>query len=121
MRLLLDLELNEKALSVNQMYSISGASKKGERHKFLSKEAKEYEDKIIEKIFVTEIVDYPVKVEIEIHKKSKRQFDIDNCAKAILDAVTKSGFWEDDNLVYELNMKKFIGDTDKIIIKIYQI
>lgn len=122
---LLDLELiNIKPVSVNKMYGLSKLPKGGgERHKFLSAEAKEFEDKIIKEIgFITNIIDHPVKIELEIHRKTKRQFDIDNCAKPILDAITKSGFWTDDNLVYELNMKKFINeDEDKIIIKIYKI
>lgn len=122
MELLLNIELNEKALSVNKMYGISGASKKGERHKFLNKEFKEYQDRIIDKIgFNTEIVDFPVAVKIQVYRKGKRKFDIDNTAKPILDAITKSGFWTDDHLVYRLLLEKYPdAEDDKIIIQIFR-
>jgi Holliday junction resolvase RusA-like endonuclease len=35
--------------------------------------------------------------------------DVDNLAKLILDAMTKSGYWQDDKQVYNLNIAKFDG------------
>lgn len=118
----LDIELNEKPVSVNKMYGVSGQSKKGGRHIFLNKECDEYQKKIIEKIgFINEVIDYPVKVEIGIRRKTNVKYDIDNVAKPILDAITKSGFWFDDNLVYDLHMRKLKGDSDRICIRVYKI
>lgn len=44
--------------------------------------------------------------------------DTDNCAKSVLDALTKSGVWQDDKQVDELHVVKRYGATDEIHIKI---
>lgn len=119
---ILDISLDCKPVSTNKMYGISRISKKGEKHLFLSKEAEEYQNKIINAIgFVSEQIDSSVKVEIDVYKKTSVRYDLDNCAKPILDAITKSKFWTDDYLVVDLHMKKFKCDEDKINIKIYRI
>ena len=38
-------------------------------------------------------------VEIVLHAPTRAQIDIDNRAKAVLDACTKGGLWADDNQV----------------------
>jgi crossover junction endodeoxyribonuclease RusA len=43
-------------------------------------------------------------VTVTLHRKDKRIFDIDNCAKAILDSLTHAGVWEDDSLVDDLRL-----------------
>jgi len=35
--------------------------------------------------------------------------DLDNVAKLLLDAMTKAGYWNDDNQVYDLRLTKFNG------------
>ena len=49
-----------------------------------------------------------VKVTIEFYFKDKRKRDLDNYFKCLLDCM-KNVVIEDDELIYELNSKKFIG------------
>lgn len=43
-------------------------------------------------------------VVVTLNRKDKRSFDVDNCAKAILDSLTKAGVWVDDKLVDDLRL-----------------
>jgi len=38
--------------------------------------------------------------------------DIDNLQKAVLDALTNAGIWQDDSLVYKIEADKWYGPTD---------
>ena len=53
-------------------------------------------------------IDYQVKVTIQLYPPTLRKYDIDNFNKGILDSLTHAGFWEDDELVYELHCHKRI-------------
>lgn len=44
--------------------------------------------------------------------------DVDNYAKAVLDAITKAGIWEDDSQVGALHVHKQWGGEDSIAIEI---
>jgi len=48
----------------------------------------------------------PVKVSIELHPPTLRRYDVDNFAKAPLDALTHAKVWLDDEQVHELTLKK---------------
>lgn len=45
-------------------------------------------------------------VEIVLHAPTRAQIDIDNRAKAVLDACTKGGLWADDNQVDVLVVRR---------------
>ena len=47
-------------------------------------------------------IDYHVLVEVVLFPPDKRGRDMDNYNKALLDAITESGFWMDDKLVDQL-------------------
>lgn len=40
-----------------------------------------------------------MKIRIECHMPDRRRRDLDNLQKAAFDALTKAGFWQDDQLV----------------------
>lgn len=52
------------------------------------------------------VIDYPVKVLIHLHPPSLRKYDVDNFNKGILDALTHSNIWVDDELVCDLRIVK---------------
>ncbi len=41
-------------------------------------------------------------IEIVLYMPDKRKRDIDNCLKALLDAITKCGLWHDDVLIDQI-------------------
>ncbi len=43
-------------------------------------------------------------VEVYLFAPTKRQYDVDNHMKGLLDALTHSGLWEDDRLVDQLHI-----------------
>lgn len=45
-------------------------------------------------------------VELVLHAPTRAQLDIDNRAKAVLDALTKGGLWEDDSQVDVLTIRR---------------
>tara|TARA_Y100000741_G_C18229527_1_gene549218 strand:- start:1184 stop:1525 length:342 start_codon:yes stop_codon:yes gene_type:complete len=59
-----------------------------------------------------------VKLIIEVYFKDKRKRDLDNFAKVLIDCL-KNKLFEDDDQIYELQMKKYIAcDEDKICIDV---
>ena len=48
------------------------------------------------------LIETPMLVEIVLFPPDKRRRDIDNYNKALLDAVTHAGLWEDDSLIDQL-------------------
>lgn len=50
--------------------------------------------------------DGPVRVLINLHPPTRRKYDLDNYAKATLDALTQAGVLADDELVYDLRLLK---------------
>jgi Holliday junction resolvase RusA-like endonuclease len=53
-----------------------------------------------------EIIKGSVKIEIVFYKKGCRNYDLDNRLKSLLDSI-KDKLIEDDNMVVEINCKKF--------------
>lgn len=51
-------------------------------------------------------------------KLSAPKPDVDNYAKAILDAMTKAGVWHDDSQVEFLAIKKMWGEEDSIDVEV---
>ena len=48
----------------------------------------------------------PLKIRIECHMPDRRRRDLDNLQKAVFDALTKSGFWLDDQQVDYYSVKR---------------
>ncbi|MEB8212227.1 crossover junction endodeoxyribonuclease RusA [Raoultella ornithinolytica] len=48
----------------------------------------------------------PLKIRIECHMPDRRRRDLDNLQKAVFDALTKSGFWLDDQQVDDYRVKR---------------
>lgn len=52
------------------------------------------------------IIDYPVKVSIQLHPPTLRKYDVDNFNKGVLDVLTHANIWTDDALVHDLRIVK---------------
>lgn len=46
--------------------------------------------------------------------------DLDNCAKLLLDAMTKAGYWKDDAQICRVTMEKFQGPEGGVYIKVQE-
>jgi crossover junction endodeoxyribonuclease RusA len=65
--------------------------------------------------------DHKIKMDIIIHPRSKRIFDLDNCLKAILDALMKAGAYDDDSQIDELTIKRGVfikGGLARVTMKV---
>lgn len=77
----------------------------------LSAAAREYRTAAIQAIGPREPTMARVSVVLTLNAPTKRPFDIDNRAKAPLDALTHAGFWRDDGQVDKLTIIR--GTTGK--------
>jgi len=62
-------------------------------------------------------------VNIYIHPRSRRIFDLDNCLKAILDALMAAGVYDDDSQIDFLSIKRAeprIGGAAMVVITKYE-
>ena len=79
---------------------------------YLSKKGRIYRDKAVEAI-AEQIpgihIDDRVMVEITMHPPDNRVRDLDNYTKAIMDAITHSELWTDDNLADQVFLYR--GET----------
>lgn len=56
----------------------------------------------------------------ELHFVSKRP-DLDNLAKAVMDAINNVGIWEDDSQVAHLDVRKIYSDEPRCLITIREV
>lgn len=130
MTLIKTYEIPLKPVSANATYNLSKTSKKGEKHIFVSPEALEFRrvvkqvvlDSSMDETMTLAIdkLDCPLLVRIEAYYRTKHSRDVDNVLKGTLDALTQAGVWTDDNIILEVQARKFEGyGEDKTIIKIY--
>lgn len=59
-----------------------------------------------------------VRVDIEARPPDRRQRDLDNLPKAILDALTHGGLWEDDSQIDDLRIWRSTQCTGEVVITI---
>ena len=60
-------------------------------------------------------------VEIELYPPTKRVCDVDNYAKATLDALTASGVWGDDSQVDDLRIiRREVVRGGHVLVKVYE-
>jgi crossover junction endodeoxyribonuclease RusA len=75
----------------------------------ISTEGQAYRDRVAQ-IIKEEMLDIgitaPVKIRIECHMPDRRRRDLDNLQKAAFDALTKAGFWQDDQQVDDYRVKR---------------
>ena len=55
-----------------------------------------------------------------LHYVSKRP-DIDNLAKAVMDAINQVGIWEDDSQVAHLDIRKIYSEEPRCLITIREV
>jgi len=63
--------------------------------------------------------DKRLNVYINIHPRSKRRFDLDNCLKAILDAMMAAGVYDDDSQIDQLSINRvepIVGGKSVVVI-----
>lgn len=75
----------------------------------ISDEGQAYRDRvagIIKDLMLDIGLSTPVKIRIECHMPDRRRRDLDNLQKAAFDALTKAGFWQDDQQVDYYSVKR---------------
>lgn len=102
----LKIEIPMTPMSLNTMYSFY----KG--RKLLTKSGRRWRDSI-DPFLASIKVSYRerVRVWMEVWPKTTRAYDLDNCAKPILDALQRNSILENDELVYSLHMEKHDKNT----------
>lgn len=89
----------------------------GSRRTMISKAGRLYRDKVItqvrydRKAMLNGTIREPVAVRVTLHRGDRRLYDVDNHFKAIGDALTHAGFWEDDSLIDWLLIERGYVDT----------
>lgn len=89
----------------------------------LTKRGREYRknalDRLVELGLSGELIDCKVKVSLVLRPPALRKYDIDNFCKSLFDALSKGGFWLDDEQVYSLSIIKGKKIKDgKVLIKV---
>lgn len=62
-----------------------------------------------------------VAVDIEVRMPDKRRRDLDNLPKAVLDALTHSGLWEDDSQIDDLRVWRSDRMGGRIVVKVREL
>ncbi|HGJ5854554.1 RusA family crossover junction endodeoxyribonuclease [Arsenophonus nasoniae] len=81
-------------------------------HICLSPEARAFKGEAVNIIkaaqekYGTQLFDGDVIVKMSLYLPDKRQRDVDNYSKGVLDALTDAGVWNDDSQVRQLDVKK---------------
>lgn len=86
--------------SINSYYGSRGG------RPFIRKEGRDYRSKVMDILVPVfhERDSYggPLRVWVEVMTPDRRRRDLDNISKALLDAITHSGVWEDDSQIVDL-------------------
>jgi crossover junction endodeoxyribonuclease RusA len=73
---------------------------------YLSSEALAYREAVKNSITATKPLDTRLSVSVRLHAPNRRKYDIDNRVKFLLDALTHSGAWLDDELIDQLQIER---------------
>ncbi len=91
--------------TVNSYY---GHTKRG--IKYITKNGKSFREACAEQCLHQNAynlkLDYPLQVDVILYPPDKRQRDLDNYMKALLDALTLANVWEDDSLIDGLTIHR---------------
>lgn len=66
---------------------------------YLSSEAIAYRAVVKNTLPATKPFEARIRVSVQLHAPNRRKYDIDNRIKSLLDALTHSGLWVDDELI----------------------
>jgi len=94
--------------SVNTYWRSNG------KRRFISKQGVEFSNEVLAIVLNLNtkwFANKRLQMDIVIHPRSKRIFDLDNCLKAILDALMKAGCYSDDSQIDILKIKR--GEATK--------
>jgi len=59
-----------------------------------------------------------VRIRANFYVKNDKMSDLDNFLKGFLDLIVKKGYIEDDRFIYQLYVKKFNSDYERIELKV---
>ena len=108
---LISLELDGLPPTVNHMH----INARGRR--FRTKECKDYQDYVIDKIIQCRGREYPfwgrVALTLKFTASDKRRWDIDNRVKALQDCLTIAGVIKDDSQIDKLTVRRLYGEKAK--------
>lgn len=114
---LLNIELDGLPPSVNKLYrkSMNG-------HIYVPKQVKEYKERVKKEISKhdVKVSDKKIRLVMIFELKGKRDRDIDNMLKILLDGMNKL-IYEDDKQVTEIHCKKVHGKVNKTSIRVDEI
>lgn len=89
---------------------------------FISKKGRQFRELVADAIneqLPGVTLDYRLQVDVILHPRDKRKRDIDNYNKALLDAITIAGLWNDDSQIDQLfNYRGEIVKLGKCIVRI---
>lgn len=90
--------------------SVNTHWRRSSRGTYLSKRGREFRDNVQKYMYTVKFNKYTGKIRVwlELSFKDKRQRDIDNYCKSILDSLN-GVLWIDDDQIYELHITKSIG------------
>ena len=75
--------------------------------KYVTRKGRQFRDEV-EKALMEQVgrmeLDYGIHLEVVLHPPDGRRRDLDNYMKALLDACTIGGLWEDDCLIHQLSI-----------------
>ena len=86
--------------SVNGYYATVG------KRRIVSKRGLLYRQSVIRSVPRIQALEGPLWMDVDLYPPSKRKYDVDNTAKALLDALTHAGIWQDDSQVFRLCLTK---------------
>ncbi len=90
--------------------SINGYWRSFNNRQIISKRGRDYRKEALEKLrnldLLNENISFPVIVYLTLNPPTLRKYDIDNFNKALFDALSHANFWNDDEQVVALNIRK---------------
>lgn len=90
--------------------SINGYWRNFKGRQIISKRGRDYANSVAEKMLElklhSEMISCNVTFEMTINPPTLRKYDVDNFTKGVFDALTKCGFWVDDEQVQKLTVAK---------------
>ncbi|MGB3725912.1 MAG: RusA family crossover junction endodeoxyribonuclease [Glaciecola sp.] len=102
--------MNDYKFTLPYPPSVNGYWRAFRNRQIISKRGRDYvklaTEKMIELKLHDEMISEQVAFEMTINPPTLRKYDVDNFTKGVFDALTKCGFWVDDEQVQKLTVKK---------------